>query len=433
MKQNFFLVRKVLAPVLVVLFLQACTSPYISYGVVLWSDNESVIPHGSLAGVIEDSAVKKLLKIELIEKQGTIADIEHWRLKLFNSQQSAKDWIASNQYLGTFATVLKQALPVRDKADRQALMVYRLREQELIKIVGRAEAPSVEGGMENYWYEILTESGTLGWTFGENLSLFTADTALNSGTQQNAGSIDVVARLRGTVWRPKAFVEMIKNRRYDLDIFAPEYGFFIDTNSRTYRIAIEETLLQGTYSSFDLNTETGRYTIAGTDISLAFLPDNTLQVFYTKKNEPKTAEFVSMKDQIAGIVSEEQARRQLILRRISQNGASFVSDLYGSLKFSGNRFTWIGAEALGGLLPSGAGQGGTVSADLYVTEGVSGSFQGALHFRFDGTSDDQAIPFLYNISPLGMDIAPVSPAAVKDYAISSIPADAPIIEFRKAQ
>jgi hypothetical protein len=69
-----------------------------------------------------------------------------------------------------------QALPVREfmATDPSSSIVYRLREGERVKIIGRTPETVEVGGLNDYWFEILTENGTRGYVFGYRLDVIDA-------------------------------------------------------------------------------------------------------------------------------------------------------------------------------------------------------------------------------------------------------------------
>lgn len=380
------------------LALTGCETRSIGSGVLLWSPDESTIQSGSVVTVRSESEISDAYTISSQALEGPM-EIESWRLDLYEEEESAR--AAAAEYANAldgnttlYARALRNALPIRDEPQAGATnTVYRLREGEEFKLVGRQPEETNQGGLVSYWYEALTKTGDRGWVFGYTLEVF--DPTDPSVVVESSGAADpLVELLLGNVWRPIYFVDMVSNGGIDLDLFRPEYGLFPDPENNQLELVLPS---HATIFEYEEITRVGsrRYLAEGTSLQLTFQRNDELSLQYTLDDRQYTLAMQRIPGEVAEYVDAEIERRDRVYQELVDRGPGFQSDNYGELVFlEGQRFTWTGYDRLvPEAIPSGAGQSGTVDLGLFLSARLMGEFDGALSFHFDGA--DEPSSFLY--------------------------------------
>ncbi|MCK4515775.1 MAG: hypothetical protein KAU31_10985, partial [Spirochaetaceae bacterium] len=210
----------------------------LGYGVLLWSEDEDKIASGSLVSVVSESDLQDIYVIrpeansdESGSGQMTVA---RWRVRFFEIEEDAVGAADAYQELATvYARSGRNALPMRNDPElKTGNIAYRLREGEVVKLIGREDEETDLSGLVSYWYLALTETGIEAYVFGYELSLF--DPQNPDAEFAESGTVDPLLQLLlDNVWRPIYFVDMIVNGAYDLGLFHEEYGLFPNPEERS--------------------------------------------------------------------------------------------------------------------------------------------------------------------------------------------------------
>ena len=157
--------------VAVALALVACGEPSVGTGVVLWSDGDPVAA-GTVVDVVEESTIEDRYLVRAAaadRRQDPVPVAPRWRVRVFSDPDEAAEFAGRYaDFADVYAYSVRRGLPVRAQASATAGIVYKLREQELVKVIGRGAEPERVGAFENYWYRVLTEDGTEGHTYGSS-------------------------------------------------------------------------------------------------------------------------------------------------------------------------------------------------------------------------------------------------------------------------
>lgn len=235
--------RKSVYLVLSVFVIAGCSLPY--YGVVLWADRDSVLQNGSLVRVSRSVGSDGM--VEVVGDDGERYHLRDWQVERFRLADELTQFLeAYSLYQQIFAQCEKKALPIREKADRFSDTLYRLDHGEVIKILDRGEEMTNEAGLEDYWYYVLTSSGTRGWVFGYHLSII--------DVQQNAvvakkEARDNIASFLNTIWRPAYFTEMKSANSFDLERFGRRFGLFPFPLESTIQLSLPDYYFEVVYTA----------------------------------------------------------------------------------------------------------------------------------------------------------------------------------------
>lgn len=380
------------------LVLAGCGTRSIGAGVVLWSPDESVVESGSVVTVRSESDLNDSYTIASDTLEEPL-ELARWRVSFHEDGETAR--AAAAEYAAAFdgtttlyARATRNALPIRSDAQASATnTVYRLREGEEIKLIGREPEETNQGGLVSYWYEALTQTGERGWVFGYTLEVY--DPTDPSVVVETGSSTDpLVELLLDNVWRPIYFLDMISNGAIDLDLFRPEYGLFPDPENNQLELVLPS---HATIFEYEDIARVGprRYLAEGTSLQLTFQRNDELSLQYTLDDEQHILAMQRVPGEIEEYVDAELERRENVYRELLERGPGFRSDNYGELTFlEDQRFTWSGYSRLvPDAIPSAAGSSGAVDLGLFLSVELMGEYDGALSFRFDGT--EEAVSFLY--------------------------------------
>jgi hypothetical protein len=152
--------------ILIILFVSLLSLSFFScgqsakgYGVVLWSTDEKLYHAGDVVSIIEDSTVRNSYTFKAPET-GDKVETPKFRLMYFKKKKAASDWAKGFEpWKSLFAMTRRDGLAVRSAPDQNADRVYKLRLNEVMKVISKAEKKSAIGDYAGYWYEVLTERG----------------------------------------------------------------------------------------------------------------------------------------------------------------------------------------------------------------------------------------------------------------------------------
>jgi len=389
-------------------FLTACQKNYDQYAVLLWADPESSLPNDLLLGITNYSSVRDEYQTEYTlpeSKEVKSLMVPSWRLELFDSKAEAESFITDNTiFKDSFGRSGKQALPVRQEQSSNSSIVYRLKENEEVKIIRRSEEKIAVGNLLDYWYEILTSTGTRGWVYGYQLK---------TDNDQEDEQIPPDQRLSEFNWRPSDFEAMIKNKEYDLDFFKANYGFFINPEDKTVILSLPDDEYHISYDSF---VSQGRnvWRVGDSSLLIRRLENERISVEWSRKDKSfASMQFVNFSEDIQELSTQEANRRRALIDKIFQATQGLVqSDNFGTLSLDQNgKFQWQKYAALvPSVIPSNTSGNGQIFIRYYTGSRLSQSNDGILSFEFASTTGPVEINFLYKLSKdsLRLEYAPKS-------------------------
>ncbi len=417
--------------VLLLTLILSCAQEYRSFAVLLWSEDEVTLENGSIFGILGKSDVRKEFQVhkvsDLNQSETVIMNMPFWRVQVFASLKEAQTFTNDRKALwSAWARSNRQALPIRQAAQRDSPMVYRLRTDEKVKVVSRAVLPSSEADLFGYWYEVLADGGTKGWVF---------DYELEVSGEANGGiakvSQDPLLDLFAGNWRPDSYLGMIKDDKFDFDEFNPEYGAFFDQENKRFRLRLSDENVDIKYNRFDSRGRRSFFIAnTGVQITVNSADEIIIEWFRSKEKTLRVMKFTNFTANIKEIYEKERLRREQLIARLRGNGL-LTSQAYGSLALKANgSFVWQGFEVLApSLIPSSADGTGSARIKYYLGDEIKALYQGVLSFNFNYAGGIEEVNFLFQIHGNGVRLEPVSRANIKDQIVTRTSTDALIIFF----
>jgi len=418
--------RLALLPFLIVCLMLCWTgcSPSAGYGVVNWSIPDLGLSAGDIVPLHVRSNISQMYIIGTGSGGKDRAEVPLWQITQFKSRSAARRHAQTlMEFRYTYARVKLNGLPIRAAAENTSRQVYRLRQDEIIKILRKgAGAPVIsrDAPLEGDWFEVMTADGTTGWCFSYNLELFDERTESGLPVQEGESGPDpALQSILERAWYPDHYRTMIANNRIDLSRVRQSWGFFPDQESSLARIENEQGSFVFAWTAIIKTSDTS-WRFEGSSLTMQQRRSDSLTLHFTDEfGLPLVAHFVSLNVTAEEIIESETQRRALVLDELRITGPEYRSGNYGVLRFvEGGRFLWSGWQLLSpSIIPARAGSGGTVELPLFVSPQLDGQYTGVLSFRFDDIN--QGIHFLYTVSPEGIRLEHVSESAIRDGMVVS--------------
>lgn len=356
----------------------------IGYGIVLWDPGHPQ-NNGLVLKIKEES---KLRNKYIVSIDGERTEYNKWQLHFEKRKRNAARYEENYlPYIDTFASVKRDRHAVRATPEAFGSIVYTLREGETVKILGRTDEKQQIGSTENYWYLILTETGTQGYSYGHNLDLYEATDAEKRDPNQAA-----IDRLTATVFYPSEYKESITNGIYDLDLFSRNYCFKVDTEAKT--VTVRSKAYSGTYPYTDISVDHKMFTFEGTPIQVN-IPGNEEILIINTSVRNDYGQFFRPIPNLSEIIEGERNRQKNLFSDLIAYGNAFSSINSGRLTITEDKkFVWTRNRVLiPDFIPGPEFTEGTVSFNLFMSPDLSASYTGGLVFRF---SQGKTVYALYN-------------------------------------
>ncbi len=415
-------IRQKFTVVLLVALLSACGFGGEGYGVVLWSDYSETLPNGTIARVEERSQINATVTLRVPDSRDTVV-FDEWRVRVFEEEEEAAayaDRMASVEE--DFAFAGRNALPVRQSSDRTSRIVYRLRDNERMRILSRGDEPSDEAGFVDYWYEVLTEEGVSGWVFGYYLTI-------PSDVPQEVDEDPKLSTILSTVWRPSYFPEMIQSGRYDLRRFRPEYGLFPVPEENRFDLR-----LIGTSATFEYeeiaNAAFNEYVARGTSLQITYRNERTISIQYSVGGEGNSIAMERVDADIPELIQQELGRRDALRDQLVERGPVLRSTTYGTITLRPDgTLRWTGFDPLvPRTIPRNTTGEGRLTFDLYVSDRFSDRYDGAATLSLENPGGRVEIPLLYVYTSTGIRLLPVESQDVRRNLVINEPSS-PLVLF----
>ncbi|TVR02748.1 MAG: hypothetical protein EA403_08515 [Spirochaetaceae bacterium] len=398
--------------------LVACGPRTVGHGVLLWPEDNPELA-GAVVSILEISNIQNSYIIAF--EDGTREMIPQWRIRFFNSATDAREFAdAYAQVAQTFVRADRNALPVRRILDRTSQAVYRLREGEEAKVISRTAEPHNEAGLVAHWYEVLTEDGTTGWTFGFYL------TAFEAGQQVAVRGADdevdpLIERLVDNVWRPSSIGQMIRNGTIDLAQMRSDFGLFPEPEENRFRLVLPGGRSEVFRYTDIVRSTVRQYALQGTTLQVTFRSENAITIQYTVGTQTESADLEIIEHDLAEVREREIERRTELIRELAERSDRWVSSAYGRITLSSDgRFQWTGYESfVPTVIPRGAGLEGRIEFSHFLAPPLRGSFDGVLTFRFNQL-DNRPVHFAYTRTDTGMRLTNVPPQNINRNVVMSV-------------
>lgn len=407
MKRN----KSILVGCIIALFaavFTGCSDRIMGYSVVLWDMPEQGIQSGDVIPVYIKSNISHVYVAA--NPTGIKVEIPLWQLTDPVSKGKVKKVYAKyKDEAHKYASVKLDGLPCRAEPVNTAKQVYRLRKNEIIKILYKGEGQLPMAGKEplpGEWYKILTSDGTQGWCFSYNLNLFETDAngqpvggAVIETEQEDDEQFNTILI---NTWYPESFGTMIQYNNIDLKSMNASYKFAINSENEKVILNTKEI-----HESWDYNGYTKvddyEYTLNDIPIKIIYRRSNYIVVRYTgPSGKPEDLDFILIDADINSIVDAERSRRAEEFNKLFTHGPEFKSSNYGTLSIRGDgTFKWSGFKMLvPEIIPAGGKDVGTVSVNYSVSNSVRNDYDGVVTFKFEGIQKE--VNFLYKLEDGGL-------------------------------
>ena len=407
-------------------------SKLMGYGVLLWSIPEYELEDGEVVPVYIKSNISQTFVIGTHTENERI-EVPLWQITDPVSKGKVKALEEKySEYQHIYAKVALDGLPMREAAVNTSKQVYRLRKDEVIKVLYKGEGqPVMSGGkaMEGDWLRVLAKDGTLGWCFSYNLRLFDETEVKNETTIEEEEAVDT--QLEGILanrWYPESYETMIKRQRINLDVISSVPAIDFGVESGTVRFKTEDITVNTAYSGMEKLSDKS-YKILGTNLSVIVKNSKLITIQYpNEKGLILSTNLVALEESIDAIIQNELARREKLYNTIRDVSHIFSSSNYGTLQFQDdNKFVWSGYQLLTpNVIPKNSGSTGTVVFDYFLDASLAFIYDGAFSFTFDRTGEK--VVFLYKIEENGIRLEDATKASIKDNLIKAR-GSSPVVMF----
>ncbi len=402
------------------IFLSSCNRK-IGTGLILWTANENQIKNGSVVNIYEESKIRRTyLVVEAGSKEKV--EIDTWRIKFFEKEKEAVE--ASklySPYFNSFAFSNKQGLPIRAEESTDSERVYKLREGQEIKVIGRSTDKVEIGRFTGYWYNVLTDDGddgVMGYVFDYYLTVYSMNDQEKVIENARDNSDPRLDRFLANVWRPSYFNDMITKNNIDLSSFRDSYSFYIDPEKKEIHLRSNNKNIIEKYTEI---TRFGakQYDFKGTSFRVTVVSEDFASVKYTYNSKDISEAYVIIEDNISEIVSGELARRDKLLKEFIEKGSIFNSNSYGSISLdSSGVFTWNNIEELISqkIISSSSEPQGRVEFTKFLDSMIKNLYSGVITFNFRNGS---SASFLYSYTDTGVNFIFVPERFIKNKIITT--------------
>jgi hypothetical protein len=424
-----------------VIVLASCGGGGVGYGVVLWGEVNGSPQTGAVVRITREPIDSTYLIA--VPGQKKPREYPVGRIRLFKRRAEAAEFAKTYApTLAQWAVVMKQdppPLPIRETPDPEGRVVYKLKWQQVVKVVSRSAEKATINPYSDYWYEVATEDGSAGWCFGHFLHPFTTAGDPQPTAQQILAQDETLDRIMGTTWRPDWFRDMQGRGTIDLTMFREDVGLFPSPADKLVKLVLPLSAFEFRYKDIQ-KLGAGTYSFTGTDLRITALDEQRISVSYRFKDQPVTGVYAVMKDDVAEVIAAEQKRRADIYDALAKKGATLASSAYGTIRLTGDmRFTWEGfGKLVPGLISPNAKGKGTVDFTLRAAKELAADYDGAITLLFDtagGPTTDPvstvpglAVTFLYKAAAGGLRLTSLSRDSIQGMLVVR-PGSSPIVIF----
>lgn len=392
----------------------------IGSGVVLWSNDESLIESGTIVQIYEESKIRQTYSIAPIDSKERV-EMEQWRVQFFDTMQDTKKYAENySPYFKSFAYSERQGLPIREAETSDSTRVYKLKEGQEIKVIGRADESVKVGNLGmGYWYHVLTEDGISGYVFDAVLTVYSMNESERVIINAKEKLDPLLDNFLDNVWRPSYFNDMITKNIIDLSSFKDIYGLKIDREKKEITLRLQNKNITETYSNIT-RFGTKRYDFAGTSFRVTVVSESVASVLYKDNGKDINEVFVNLDVNIGDIISKELTRRNNLLKELIEHSSVFTSAAYGSISLidESERFIWNGIERLVSrniISPSSEPQG-TIEFNHFPNTLIKNIYRGVITFNFRNGSEAN---FLYSYTDSGVSLLFVPDRYIKNLIITT--------------
>ena len=421
--------------------LGSCGPHVAGYGVMLWgaagADDPSGLPvTGSVVAVIRESQAASTYLLAVPERK-TGVDVPTGRVRFFKRRGDAaafaKLYAEDATSWGFSGKQDPPPLPIRETAKQDARTVYKLKPNQMVKVVSRSAEKETIKPYTDYWYEVVTEDGFGGFVFGHFLRVFRVEGDPTAEAGRLMSQDETLDRLLGSTWRPDYFRQMVAAGMIDFSVFRDDVGLFPGPSENIMRLQLPLSTFEFPYTGIE-KLGASSYAFTGTDLRITVLDAERITVSYRIKDQPVSGLYAIMIDDIAEVIAAERQRRQDLYIQLTRPGATLSSSAYGTIHLGPDmRFSWQGFDK---LVPSVIGAkakgAGRVDFSLHLAKELAGAYDGAISFLFDEYGESEAVSFLYKAAGGGLRLTALSRDGVKDLLVTGTGISPVVIFFSQS-
>lgn len=400
--------KKILLAAAALLILTTITScnRKIGSGVILWAPENSELENGSIVHIYEESRINSTYNLALPGEKERV-DMETWRVNFFDRANEAEEFAASYEpYTNTYTyTERIGGLIVRDEPVAPGgEKVYKLRQGQEIKVIGRGAEKDPQGSYLDYWYNVLTGDGVTGYAYGATLVVFSLNDSGRVIENAKDTSDPLLDAFLDNTWRPNYYNDMITKQVIDLTSFKESYGLRIDKEKKEISLRLKEINLTEQYTEI-ISFGSKRYDFEGSSFRVSLVSDRSASVFYRYDGKDINEAFVRLDVNINDVISSELERRDELLAELIEKSDAFTSAAYGSVKLIDDtgRFIWNDISRLKSrdIISAQSDPQGKIGFSLFPDSLIRSIYRGVMTFSFNNGSDAH---FLYTYSGNGISL-----------------------------
>ena len=429
LKQSLLKVRLVIFAGLILLvniFYISCGNGIKGYAVILWSPDEEVFSTGEIIPIYGESDLRNTYSLSK-EKTENLIEVQKWRIRFFKNENDAVKYLESfYEYSLLFADVNLDGLPIRETADSNAKKIYRLRENQSIKILERVPQKVQIGSYEDYWYNVLTDDGVDGYCFGAYLKIRNVNEAI---TIEESSERKLLNEILSRIFRPESYYGMITTNQIDLEKFSVGFGLFPNPADNNIVLSISDHTIQFNYTDIQQNGNS-RFIFKDTSLEIEIASERKIAIRYEYEGKEHSKTFVFIED-IDEIINSEIERRVELYNEFLKKGDTLTSSAYGIITLtSENSFVWENYDKLTpSVIPTGSAQNGRISFLIFTGTRLQQNYNGVISFHFNNSPNEEFIHFLYTFSGDGVKLINIRDSEIINGSIENEPATPNILFF----
>jgi hypothetical protein len=416
---------KIICLVLLAFAAVSCGTKPIGYGVMYVEDQENNLKPAEVLPVYQESDIRDVYILSPENAERSI-EVSRWKLNFFKNQTEAESFAERYKALADiYASTEINGLSIRSEEDVNSERVYKLRQGQIIKIIGRSDKKEEIAGHSGYWYKVLTEDGVSGYAFDLNLNIYNRK---ETGDEEASIASDpMLNEFLSKPFRPEYFRDMIRDNMIDLKRFKTTFGIFPYPDEKRIILSTREHNLTFEYTEIT-KSSTGRFIFEGTSLQVLVRDEDRIAVFFTSGNREysETMIYIPNMDEL---IESEIERRELLFERIADLG-TVSSSAYGKIEFHEDKtFDWSNYRRLvPNIIPEIADGTGRISLDYFPGLALREEYDGVLSFAFSGVPGGGLVNFLFELSDLGIKLVHV-PAGDIEKNIVEQESSSPLVIF----
>ena len=403
----------------------SCGSKYIGYAVLYTEAPDTNLKAGSVHPVSQESEIRDVFTIVPNGSEQAV-DIPRYMMSFHKKEADAQAFADKyTQWADIYAVTLLNGLSIRSEADSSSERIYKLREGQTVKIIGRDENMVNIADHDGYWYRVLTEDGSAGYCFDKNLRLFDSKDAGPQGS--SVLDTEKLELLQERVYRPELFLDMIRDNMLDLTRFKTTRGLFSYPDENRILLSLKEHQVSFEYSSISQNSS-GRFIFEGTSLQVEIRSETRIAVYYNYDNK-EYAEVMIYIENMDDLIEAELERRDLLFEDFANLG-SVSSSAYGRITFNADKtFIWENYKRLiPNVIPETAAETGRISLGYFPAPALRSDYDGVVSFAFDNVPGGGLVNFLFELSDLGIKLVYV-PQSDIDKGVVKQESSSPLVLF----